>query len=165
MAHDVPVSGVVPVSEMFGENEDETQRLLNMEERAREFITTFAWCGGIRDFYYGAGIGDVFAVFLAHIEPTQEPVDEYLWIVVGDFPSAYLVTDECPAPKEALEGYIWEMRKWVALAKQGKTSKDVIPVNVPATPEWAERLELRLDALEQRIIPSWFTSTKHDYAK
>jgi len=73
-------------------------------------------------------------------------------------------TDDCPGPREALEGYIWEMRKWVALAKQGKTSRKVIPVDMPATPEWAERLELRLDALEQKIIPSWFTSTKHDCA-
>jgi hypothetical protein len=165
VAHDLPVSGVVPILEMFGEDEDETQRLLKMEKRARDFISSFAWCEDIRGFYYGAGIGDVFGVFLAHIEPVRESVDEYLWIVVGDFPSAYLATDDCPGPREALEGYIWEMRKWVALAKQGKTSKDVIPVNVPATPEWAERLEVRLNALEQKIIPSWFTSAKHDSAK
>jgi hypothetical protein len=38
------------------------------------------------------------------------------------------------------------MRKWVALAKQGRTSRDVIPVNAPATPESAETLEARLNA-------------------
>lgn len=162
MAHGLPVSGVVPISEMWSEDEEETQRLQNMENRARDFITNFAWCEGIRAFYYGAGIGDVFGVYLAHIMPARQSVDEYLWIVVGDLPSAYLVTDDCPGPREALEGYIWEMRKWVALAKQRKTSKDVIPVDVPATPEWAERLEVRLDALEQKIIPSLFTSADHD---
>ena len=162
MTHDLPVSGVVPILEMFGEDEDETQRLLNMEKRARDFITSFTWCEGIRDFYYGAGIGDVFGVFLAHIQSARQSIDEYLWIVMGDFPSAYLVTDDCPDPRGALEGYIWEMRKWVALAKQGQTSNDVIPTNLPATPEWAERLEVRLDALEQKIIPYWFTSAKDD---
>jgi hypothetical protein len=48
------------------------------------------------------------------------------------------------------------MRKWVSLAKEGRTSADVIPVNVPATPEFAEVLGKRLDALEEKIIPYWF---------
>lgn len=156
MTSDLPVSGVVPVSEMAGEDEDETERLRRMEKDARDFITQFEWCKGIREFYFGAGIGNVVAVFLAHILPTKPSVDEYLWIVVGDLPSAYLVTDDCPRPKEALEGYIWEMQKWIDLAKQGCASKDVIPVDVPTTSEWVDTLQSRLDALEQQIIPRWF---------
>ena len=118
----------------------------------------YDWCRGIRELFFGAGIGDVFAVFLARIFPSRPAVDEYLWIVVGDIPSAYLAIDDCPTPKTALDGYIWEMRKWIQLAKQGKSSSDVIPVNVPATPEWADLLESRLNALEQRIIPVYFDS-------
>ena len=158
MTGDLPVSGVIPILEMTGEDDEETQRLREMEQRARDFISDFEWCEEIRDFYFGAGVGDVFAVFLAHIRPAQPSVDEYLWIVVGDFPSAYLVTDDCANPREALEGYIWEMRKWVDLAREGRSSDDVIPVNVPATPERAESLESRLDTLEQKVIPIWFSS-------
>jgi hypothetical protein len=156
---DIPVSGVTPISEMRGEDDDETRRLRDMEARAREFISSFDWCDGIRDFYFGDGIGDVFAVFFARIRPARPSVDEHLWIVVGDIPSAYLVADDCPTPRAAVEGYIWEMRKWVALAKEGKSSRDVIPVIVPATPEWAETLKSRLDALEKKIMPIWFTSS------
>jgi len=162
VADDLPVTGVVPISEMLGEDDSESQMLRDMERKARDFISQFEWCEGISDFYFGAGIGDVFAVFLAHIKPARPAVDRYLWIVVGDIPSAYLVTDDCPDPREALEGYIWEMRKWVALAKQGRSSEDVIPVNVPATPECAKQLEVRLDTLEQKIIPSWFTSANEN---
>jgi hypothetical protein len=158
MAGDLPVPGVIPTSQMSGEDDDETLRLRGMEKAARGFIDDFDWCANIRDFYFGAGIGDVFAVFLAHIKPARPSVDEYLWVVVGDIPSAYLVTDDCPSPKEALEGYIWEMRKWVALAKEGKTSEEVIPVNTPATPEWAQALEGRLDFIEQKLIPLWYSS-------
>jgi len=153
---DLPVSGVVPISEMAGEDEGETERLRKMEKQARDFITEFEWCQEIRELYFGDGIGDVVAVFLARIKPCRPSVDEYLWIVVGDLPSAYLVTDDCPRPKDALEGYIWEMRKWIDLAKQGRASKQVIPINVPATPEWAETLQSRMDALERQIIPQWF---------
>jgi hypothetical protein len=157
---ELPVSGVVPIAEMRGEDDEETERLRNMEAKARDFLIHFDWCSGIREFYFGDGIGDVFAVFLALISPARPSVDEYLWIVVGDMPSVYLVTDNCHNPKEALNGYIWEMRKWVALAKQGQTSRDVISVNAPATPEWAETLESRLNALEQKIIPIWFVSSE-----
>ena len=159
MTGNLPVSGVSPVSEMAGEDEEENQRLRAMEQTARDFITDFDWCEEVREFFYGATIGDVFAVFLVHIKPARDSVDEYVWIIVGDLPSAYLVTDDCANPKQALEGYIWEMRKWVALAKEGRSSDDVIPVNVPATPEWAATLESRLDALEQKIIPVWFASS------
>lgn len=159
MKGELPVSGVVPIAEMRGENDDETQRLRKMEVKARGFLSHFDWCSEIREFYFGDGIGDVFAIFLARIIPSRQSVDEYVWIVVGDIPPAYLVTDDCPSPKEALKGYIWEMRKWVALAKQGRTSPAVIPVNAPATPESAETLEGRLNALELRIIPIWFTSS------
>jgi hypothetical protein len=159
MSMKLPVSGVTPVSDMHGDDEDETRRLRDMEAKARDFIAKSDWCDGIRDFYFGDGIGDVFAVFFARIIPARPSVDEYVWIVVGDIPPAYLVVDDCPTPKAALEGYIWEMRKWVALAKEGKSSCNVIPVNVPATPDWAETLKSRLDALEQKIMPIWFTSS------
>ena len=162
MTCDLPVSDVISTSEMEGEDDDETRQLRKMEQTARQFIGDFDWCSEVRAFYYGAGIGDVVAVFLAHIRPAQDSVDEYLWIVVGDLPSAYLVTDDCSNPKEALEGYIWEMRKWVTLAAQGQSSDEVIPVNVPATPGWAEALGPRLDFLEQKIIPHLFSSPSNN---
>ena len=158
MNRELPVSGVVPIAKMRGQDDDETERLRKMEAAVREFLSHFDWCDTIRELYFGDGIGDVFAVFLAQIASARQSIDEHLWVVVGDLPPAYLVTDDCRNPKEALEGYIWEMRKWVALARQGQTSRNVIPVNVPATPEGAEALERRLDALEQKIIPVWFSA-------
>jgi hypothetical protein len=47
------------------------------------------------------------------------------------------------------------MRRWSWLAKPGKASPDVIPVNVPATPKWAKELEGRLNFLEQHILPQF----------
>ena len=142
---------------MRGEDEEETLKLRKMETAARGFINGFEWCKGIREFYFGDGIGDVIAVFFTRIEPARLSVDEYLWIVVGDIPPAYLVIDTSPSPKASVGAYIAEMRNWVTLAKQGRTSEAVIPVNVPATPEWADALESRLNTLEQEIIPVWFS--------
>jgi hypothetical protein len=152
---ELPVHGVVPVAQMIGEDEAETARLCEMEARARAFLTRFSWCVAIEDLYFGEGIGGVVAVFFARIKPSRPEVAEHLWIIVGDLPSAYLVTYESPNPKLAFEAYVFEMRKWVALAKEGKSSPDVIPVNVPSTREWADSLEGRLNLLEEKIIPMW----------
>jgi hypothetical protein len=65
------------------------------------------------------------------------------------------VIDDSQTPSQALEGYIEEMSKWVKLAKQGRSSKKVIPVNVPATPENAIALEGRLSFLSETILPAF----------
>jgi len=153
---ELPVTGVVPISDMRGENDEETALLRAMSERAQEFLRSFPWCSTITEFYFGDGIGNVFAVFLARIQPSRSGVDEFLWVVVGDIPPAYLVTDACHTPKEAMEGYIEEMRRWVAAAYKGHTSQDIIPVNASPTPESAQLLGKRLDTLEQQILPAWF---------
>jgi hypothetical protein len=103
----------------------------------------------------GDGCGGIVAVFLFRIESSQADVDEWLWVVFGDLPPAYLVTDSCKTPSQALEGYMEEMSKWVRLAKEGRSSKDVIPVHVPATPENALDLERRIKFLQEFIVPAF----------
>jgi len=58
-------------------------------------------------------------------------------------------------PIQALEGYIDEVSKWMQLAKQGRSSKDVIPVYMPATPENASDIERRLKILREVIVPAF----------
>jgi hypothetical protein len=48
------------------------------------------------------------------------------------------------------------MSRWVELARMGQTGtpeQGVPPVNVPATPEWAERLNRKLDGLTVAVRP------------
>ena len=73
-------------------------------------------------------------------------------VVFGDVPPAYLVTDASKTPSQALEGYIEEISKWVALARDGIKSKDVIPVYVPAMPEYAADVERRIKLLRDIIV-------------
>jgi hypothetical protein len=82
-------------------------------------------------------------------------VEEWLWIISCDVSPAYLVTDSCKTPSQALEGYIEEVFKWVQLARQGEHSKHVIPVYMPATPENAVNVEKRLKVLREVIVPAF----------
>jgi hypothetical protein len=150
-----PVKGIIPIDELFGEDAEDTQLLQAMAIEARSYIEGFAWCNKIQSAYFGDGYGGIVAVFLFQIDPAHAEVDEWLWVVVGDLPSAYLVLDNASYPSEALEAYIEEMYEWVTLAKQGRASEEVIPVNAPATPEFATMLEGRLSFLRDTIVPAF----------
>ena len=151
----LPVSGVIPLAEMFGGDEEDIRLLRVMASGAENFLKCFPWCNAIRESYFGDGYGGIAAVFFFRIEPAHANVDEWLWVIFGDIPPAHLVTDVCKTPSQALEGYIDEVSKWVELAKLGKSSKSVIPVYVPCTPENAEDLERRLNILRSVLVPAF----------
>src|SRR5262249_54855694 len=125
-----------------------------MRAGAERFLGSFAWCGGVAESYFGLGVGGIVAVFLFRIRPARAGVDEWLWVVTGDLPPAYLVTDQAPNPACALEGSIDRMREWAGAARRGRPVVDSIPVNVPPTPEWANKLAGRLDVLEEHVLGS-----------
>jgi hypothetical protein len=149
------ISGLSSVDSLKGDSDEDTELLRGMANDARSFLTQFAWCKAIVEFYFGIGIGGIVAVFLARILAAEEDVDEWLWVVVGDLPPAYLVTDSAPTPKAAVQTYIEQMREWVAAARLGRPVQEIIPVNVPPTPENANTLNSRLDFIERELLPSF----------
>lgn len=152
---ELPVSGVIPIDQILGDDAEDIRLLQGMASKAHRYISNFVWCRSVREVYFGDGYGGIVAVFFFHIEPSRPEVDEWLWVVVGDLPSAYLVTDNCKTPSQSLERYIDVMSEWVELAKEGRSSEDVIPVNAPATPESAKMLEGRLTVLREKIVPAF----------
>jgi hypothetical protein len=149
----VPVTGVIPTKRMVGDSKEDTILLREMAVRAADYLRSFPWCAAILESYFGGGVGKVFAIFLFHLVPAKAEVDEWLWVVVGDIPSAYLVTDECRSPADVFEMYDSGMSRWTELARQGLTSPGVPTINVPPTPEWAEELDGRLKMLRSVVRP------------
>jgi hypothetical protein len=149
-------AGLVRAAEMRGDDEEDTRRLTSMAEEARNYISSFSWCGGVFDSYFAGGVGGIFAVFFFHIRPARSGVDRWMWVSVGDVPRAYLPLMDCSCPAEFFSQYISGMRRWVALAREGQEGtavQGVPPVNLPATPEWAEKLDQRLESLISMIGP------------
>src|SRR5579883_397866 len=150
----VPIPGVVSVKKLKGDSPEDTRLLKDMAQRANEYIRSFSWCRSVADMYFGDGIGGIIAAFLVRIQPARPQVDEWLWVIVGDIPPAYLVLDRSPSGLDALRTYIAEISRWVRYAKTGgRILEDVIPVNVPATPEWADKLDDRLRVLQTQVLP------------
>ena len=149
------MTGVVPLAQMAGGDEEDLKLLKVMAAGAQNYLRSFPWCKNVREVYFGDGYGGVVAVFLFHIEPARANVDEWLWVISCDVSPAYLVTDLCKTPAQALEGYIEEVSKWIQLAKQGRSSKDAIPVYIPATSENAADVERRIKVLREAIVPAF----------
>jgi hypothetical protein len=140
---------------MAGLDGEDSRLLRVMAEGAQNYLRCFPWCKSVRDVYFGDGYGGIVAVFLFRIEAERSGIDEWLWVVFGDVPPAYLVTDMAKSPSQALEVYVAEVSRWTELAKVGKSSKDVIPVYVAATPENAADMERRMKLLREIIVPAF----------
>jgi hypothetical protein len=148
----VDLAKLTPVESMAGEDVEETAQLRSLYEKAREFLLAFKWCGGIHKAYFGLGVADIVAVFLFEIAPRSKDVDSLLWVIVGDIPPAYTVTDFAPNAACALDGYIGLMTQWVEAVKSGKPVDDLIPVNGKPSLVNAEQLEKKLRFIDKEIL-------------
>ena len=141
------------MTEMVHDNSAENAMLEAACTEAQEFLLSYPWCHGFGEVYFGGGVGGIVAIFLMSIYPVPTGADEWVWVIVGDVPPAYLMVHQCPTPAEALKCYIAMMQEWVDLAVDSVGSENVIPVNVPPTPENARMLQARLDLLANTIVP------------
>ncbi len=143
---------VVPERAICGDDDEDTRLLHSMLEEAKAYLKAFHWCRAIREAHFGIGVGAVVAVFLFRIDPARTNVDEWVWVVVGDLPPAYIAIENAANPIQALSGYVGEMKAWVEAVHAGKDVKHLIPVNVPATREHARLLDSRLDFIKHEFI-------------
>lgn len=160
MPPQIDFTKLVPCAEFAGEDAEDDALLKVMIERGRSYLSSFDWCREVVECHVGdIAIGGVVVVLLLKIEPAHEDVDEWLWVIIGDLPPAYLVTDDAPNPAAALDGYVGEMERWVAAVKAGDPLDNVIPVETSGdaeplepTPELANEVARRLRFLEEEIL-------------
>ena len=149
----IDISRMTPVDLIEGESVIDKNLLTEMAAEARNFICSQEWCSHIDHQYLAYGVGGVVAVFLFEITPRSENVDKCLWGIVGDLPPAYIVVEDNPTPVDALDAYCSEMEGWVEAVEKGESIEDMIPVNAPATRDYAAQLKGRLQFLRSKIIP------------
>ena len=148
----INVSGLSPIASMRGEDDSETSEFHRLHRKAEDFLGSFEWCGGIKMARFGFGVSNIVAVFLFEIRPRRPGVDDLLWVVMGDIPPAYLVTDDAPDPAAALKAYIQEMRRWIDAVRSGSAVTGLIPVDAPPISANAEDLAVRLDFMERNVL-------------
>jgi hypothetical protein len=152
MRPQVDFTKLVSCEEFKGEDAEDTHLLHEMVARGRAYLESFEWCRQIVECFVGdIAIGGVVAVLLFRIEAAREGVDEWLWVVVGDIPPAYFVTDNAPNSAAALDCYIGEMERWVAAVKAGDSVENLIPVETAGGGELLEPTEELADEVARRL--------------
>ena len=132
----------------------EDPEVRELAEEAEGFLASHRWCKKVTEVRLAWATAGVLGVFQIDLIPASPGVDSTLWVVVGDIPPAYLVTDDAPTWRDALRGYVAEMSRWVHAVRHGLPLDDVIPVEAETTPEHAEMLASRLAFIETEIIES-----------
>jgi hypothetical protein len=135
-----------------GDDDEDTALLQRMRADALAYIGSFAWCRSVIEMRMGYGIGKIVALFLIKIDSAPR-VDEWLWVVVGDLPSAYFVLDNAPDPAAALKVYCNLMTDWITAVRTGSPLDHVFPVQAPADDNHAAQLDSRVRFLRNSVLP------------
>lgn len=143
-----PILGLSSADKVSGATPEETASLRRQSDMARQFLNAQHWCGGVHDVLSGLQIPDIVGVLLCRVVPAEPDVDEWLWVIVGDLPPAYIVMDNAENAEAALEAYVGEMRAWAEAVQLGQPTDELIPVNVEPTPANADLLLGRLQLLD-----------------
>ncbi|MES2737883.1 MAG: hypothetical protein V4672_16290 [Verrucomicrobiota bacterium] len=135
-----------------GDSPEDTKLLRSMADEVRAYLSGFNWCPQIRNLFLTFGIGGVVGLYLVELEDKIGDQDGYLWVIVGDLPTAYLVADST-TPYEVLETYGSLMTDWADAVESGRSLEDVFPVATKPTPENVINLRRRLLFLKKNVLP------------
>jgi len=132
---------------------DEIHCILNLQNKAKNYLESFEWCVKTKKSWYENEFSsyDIIGVFLFEIEPIDENVDDFIWIIVGDLPSVYL-DKSVDSGKEAIEIYCELMENWIENVKNGESLEECFPVPVDPTIENADLLESRIALIREILL-------------
>jgi len=119
---------------------------------AERFLAGQRWCARVLRVTPVFAVAGVLGVFRCSLVPSDPAADVMVWVVVGDLPPAYLAHEPGDSWQDALRGYAEEMGEWVSAVGAGASVDDLIPVNVPATREYADMLASRLEFIRTRLV-------------
>ena len=132
---------------------EEIQSILVLYDEAREYLESFDWCISIKKVWYDKehGIYEKIGIFLFEIEPLNDTVDDFIWVIVGDLPSVYL-DKSVTTGHEALEIYCVLMQEWADNVMSGKSLDGCYPIPVDSTMENAALLSNRIAFIRQALL-------------
>ncbi len=131
----------------------ELQSILGLYDEAKEYLEAFDWCISTKNCWLDKDLSvyEIIGVFLFEIEPLNDTVDDFIWVIVGDLPTVYL-DKSVTTGQEALEAYCEIMQEWADNVKNGKSLEECYPVPVDPTMENADLLYSRISFIRKELI-------------
>jgi hypothetical protein len=149
-----PFEPAVPISEIQGDEAEDTTLLREMAESATRYVHSFPWFLNLKAEYFADGIGGIVAIFLFCVDVRRFKDSEWIWVYIGDIPSAYFSVDSITNPYDALAKYIDGLEEWVQASERGQPTEHLIPIKVPEGAEYIEMLKTRILSFRELILPN-----------
>lgn len=132
---------------------EEYRCILALYEEAKDFLGEYKWCKRTIKCWYEhkLGIYEKLGVFLFEIEPIDETVDRFIWVIVGDLPTVYF-DESVKTGKDALEIYCELMSEWADNVIGSKSLEECYPVETEPTTENAELLKRRVAFIKKELL-------------
>ncbi|HET7550627.1 MAG TPA: hypothetical protein VFK04_05010 [Gemmatimonadaceae bacterium] len=133
-----------------------------LAREAERFLARHRWCARVSQVTSVFAISGVLGIFRCSLVPSDPSADAVVWVIVGDLPPAYIAYEPEDCWQDALRGYVEETEEWVEGVRTGASLDDVIPVNAPATPEYADMLASRLELIRKHLLEIDLNSVEND---
>jgi len=148
----VDTKNMVDIDKLRDSDIEYSEELIVLADRAIAFMKSQKWCSRVLRGWMDRGWGIRIAIFYFYFEPAYKDIPQNIWVIVGDLPPAYIDAEDNPNGACALDGYVFEMQKWVDAVIAGESVDDLIPVNVPPTKKYAKMLQHRLNIIKKDIL-------------
>ncbi|HUO23107.1 MAG TPA: hypothetical protein VMU59_11380 [Caulobacteraceae bacterium] len=150
----INTSGFQLYPDITSENGEETRLLKADAKEALAFVRGFKWAPPVKRLYLAWGVGGIVVLFLVIFErKIAGAPDDRLWIVVGDLPPAYFVTESVSNPAEAIDAYCGLMEDWIWAVRNGGDVSECYPVGVPPDEEHAAMIDSRISSIRAHLLP------------
>jgi hypothetical protein len=147
MSHKVDKSDMIEMSEI--------EMIYKMYSDVKSYIGGFNWCKGIINCWYDRGLPDKFGVFFVQMDVSDPSnIDEYVWVIVGDIPPAYIDVS-AKNGAVALLYYVNLMEEWATNVLEGRSVETCIPVNAPSDSKFANMLMKRLTIIAEEFLVNY----------
>lgn len=120
---------------------------------ALDYLKGYDWVSSVGDEYVGYIEPGIIGVFLFRVFSENPDVDPWIWVIVGDLPSAYIPCYNIPDPWSAVDAYIYEMDRWADAVLSSSSLDGLFPVAAEPSEELARMLKTRTAFIVDRILP------------
>jgi len=131
--------------------------LAALQTQARAYYNSLSGFPPLTQCLLAFGVGGILGLFLMQFDQDLRwktgHRDHELWVVVGDVPPAYFVTDGAFEPADALQVYCELMEDWADVVLADGDLRGVFPVRAAPNHEHARMLKSRVDFIREKLIP------------
>jgi len=146
---------MIPINNILNSNIEFKSEVLDLANEAREYLSSFKWCKEITNGWLAAEFGYMLCVFYFEIVPSEgSKADNFVWIIVGDIPPAYIDVVSAPNVKDAIISYCEIMEDWIDVVNKGNSVEECFPISVDPTKEHADMLKTRITLIKNELLPN-----------